>query len=71
MSQMPCRSAWGPLSSRLSLRHRLLSQGLAVMDATSIAMCRDNRLPIVVFNLNTTGNIMRMSMGEAVGTVIE
>jgi uridylate kinase len=41
------------------------------MDATSIAMCQANRLPIVVFNLNTTGNIMRMSMGEAVGTVIE
>ncbi len=49
----------------------VLSRGLNVMDATSIAMCRDNRLPIVVFNLNTTGNIMRMSMGEAVGTVIE
>src|ERR1700689_1713978 len=49
----------------------VLSQGLAVMDATSIAMCQTNKLPIVVFNLNTTGNIMRMSMGEAVGTVIE
>jgi uridylate kinase len=49
----------------------VLSQGLAVMDATSIAMCQANKLPIVVFNLNTTGNIMRMSMGEAVGTVIE
>jgi uridylate kinase len=49
----------------------VLSRGLAVMDATSIAMCQANRLPIVVFNLNTTGNIMRMSMGEAVGTVIE
>jgi len=49
----------------------VLSQGLAVMDATSIAMCQANRLPIVVFNLNTTGNIMRMSMGQAVGTVIE
>jgi len=48
----------------------VLSQGLGVMDATSIAMCRDNRLPIIVFNLNTTGNIMRMSMGEPVGTVI-
>jgi uridylate kinase len=48
----------------------VLSQGLAVMDATSIAMCRDNKLPIIVFNLNTTGNIMRMSMGEPVGTVI-
>ena len=48
----------------------VLSKGLGVMDATSIAMCRDNRLPVVVFNLNTTGNIMRMSMGESVGTLI-
>jgi uridylate kinase len=48
----------------------VLARGLAVMDATSIAMCRDNRLPILVFNLNTPGNIMRMAMGEAVGTVI-
>jgi uridylate kinase len=48
----------------------VLSQALGVMDATSIAMCRDNRMPIIVFNLNTTGNIMRMSMGEPVGTLI-
>jgi len=48
----------------------VLSRALAVMDATSIAMCRDNKLPILVFNLNTPGNIMRMSMGEPVGTVI-
>jgi uridylate kinase len=48
----------------------VLSRGLGVMDATSIAMCRDNRLPILVFNLNTSGNIMRMSMGEPIGTVI-
>jgi uridylate kinase len=49
----------------------VLSQALGVMDATSIAMCRDNRLPIIVFNLNTTGNMMRMAMGETVGTVIK
>jgi uridylate kinase len=48
----------------------VLAKGLGVMDATSIAMCRDNKLPILVFNLNTTGNIMRMSMGEPIGTVI-
>ena len=48
----------------------VLSKGLGVMDATSIAMCRDNKLPIIVFNLNTIGNIMRMSMGETIGTVI-
>src|SRR5271157_2267572 len=46
----------------------VLAQGLGVMDATSIAMCRDNRLPIIVFNLNTAGNIMRVAMGETVGT---
>ena len=48
----------------------VLSQRLGVMDATSLAMCRDNKLPIIVFNLNTPGNIMRMSMGEPSGTVI-
>ncbi|MCU1232043.1 MAG: uridylate kinase [Candidatus Solibacter sp.] len=48
----------------------VLSRGLGVMDATSIAMCRDNKLPIIVFNLNTIGNIMRMSKGETIGTVI-
>ena len=48
----------------------VLSKGLGVMDATSIAMCRDNRMPIIVFNLNTHGNIMRMTAGEAVGTLI-
>jgi uridylate kinase len=48
----------------------VLSLALGVMDATSVAMCRDNQMPIVVFNLTTRGNIMRMSMGEPVGTLI-
>ena len=48
----------------------VLARSLGVMDATSIAMCRDNKLPIIVFNLNVNGNIMRMSMGEHVGTLI-
>ncbi len=48
----------------------VLSRSLGVMDATSIAMCRANRLPVLVFNLNTAGNIMRMSAGEPVGTLI-
>src|ERR1051326_4237358 len=50
---------------------QVLSEALGVMDATSIAMCRDNHLPIVVFNLSARGNIMRMAMGEEVGTVIK
>jgi len=48
----------------------VLSKALGVMDASAVAMCRDNQLPILVFNLNTYGNIMRISMGEPVGTLI-
>ncbi len=48
----------------------VLAKALAVMDASAVAMCRDNQLPIVVFNLNVFGNIMRMSVGEPIGTLI-
>lgn len=48
----------------------VLAKNLGVMDASAVAMCRDNRMPVVVFNLKTRGNIMRMSMGEPVGTMI-
>jgi uridylate kinase len=48
----------------------VLSKALGVMDASAVAMCRDNKLPIQVFNLTIPGNIMRMAMGEAVGTLI-
>jgi uridylate kinase len=48
----------------------VLSKQLRVMDASAVAMCRDNKLPIQVFNLNTPGNIMRMAMGDPVGTLI-
>jgi uridylate kinase len=48
----------------------VLSRSLAVMDASAVAMCRDNKLPVVVFNLKETGNIMRMSRGEPLGTLI-
>src|SRR6516165_3120030 len=50
--------------------HEVLAKALGVMDASAVAMCRDNRLAIVVFNLNEFGNIMRMSMGETIGTLI-
>jgi uridylate kinase len=48
----------------------VLGQNLRVMDASAISMCRDNNLPITVFDLNVRGNIMRMAMGEAIGTLI-
>jgi uridylate kinase len=48
----------------------VLSKALGVLDSTAVAMCRENSLPMVVFNLNLPGNIMRISMGEPVGTLI-
>ena len=48
----------------------VLAKNLRVMDASAVAMCRDNRLRIMVFNLNVYGNIMRMAMGEPIGTLI-
>jgi uridylate kinase len=65
-----------PLTSTDAVRYseigysEVLSKNLKVMDASAVAMCRDNRLPIVVFDLNVYGNIMRMSMGEPIGTLI-
>jgi uridylate kinase len=48
----------------------VLAKALGVMDASAVAMCRDNRMPIMVFDLNVPGNIMRMAMGEQIGTMI-
>ncbi len=48
----------------------VLRRGLRVMDATAIALCRENNLPIVIFNLNKRGNIHRVVMGERVGSVV-
>jgi uridylate kinase len=48
----------------------VLAKSLAVMDASAVAMCRDNGLKIMVFNLTVAGNIMRMVKGEPIGTVI-
>jgi uridylate kinase len=49
---------------------KVLEQGLKVMDATAISLCMDNKLPIVVFNLRTAGNLRRVVTGEAVGTTV-
>ena len=48
----------------------LLSRGLSVMDATAVSLCMDNRLPIIVFNLNVLGNIKRVISGEKVGSLV-
>ena len=49
---------------------QVLQERLQVMDATAISLCMDNKLPILVFNLKTPGNIKRVVMGEAVGTIV-
>ncbi len=48
----------------------VLTKNLKVMDATAISLCRDNGLPLNVFNLQKTGNIMRVICGENVGTIV-
>lgn len=49
----------------------VLKKGLKVMDATAVSLCMDNKLPIVVFNLNKKGNIRRVILGEKIGTVVK
>jgi len=48
----------------------VLSRGLAVMDTTAISLCMDNRLPIIVFNLNVPGNLKRVVLGEKIGSLV-
>src|ERR1700704_3478964 len=48
----------------------VLERGLKGMDATAISLCMDNQLPIVVFNLNRSGNIKRVVLGERVGSKV-
>jgi uridylate kinase len=48
-----------------------LQRNLKVMDATAISLCMDNDLPIVVFDLTRKGNVKRVVLGEAVGTVVK
>jgi uridylate kinase len=48
----------------------VLSEKLNVMDATAVVMCRDNRLPLRVFNLNNVGDLTRIVRGEDVGTAV-
>jgi len=48
----------------------VLTRGLEVMDATAISLCRDNRLPILVFDYRKAGNIKRILQGEPIGTLV-
>src|SRR2546423_13971528 len=48
----------------------VIKRGLKVMDSTAISLCKDNNLPIIIFNLNRAGNIRRVLTGEKVGSLV-
>src|SRR5690348_265938 len=48
----------------------VLKKGLQVMDSTAISLCKDNNLPIIIFNLNRPGNIKRVITGEKIGSLV-
>ncbi|HBG05312.1 MAG: UMP kinase [Geobacteraceae bacterium GWC2_58_44] len=49
----------------------VLRKGLQVMDATAISLCMDNSLPIIVFDVTTDGNVVRVVCGERIGTIVK
>lgn len=48
----------------------VLQKGLSVMDSTAISLCMDNKMPIIVFNMNVPGNLKRVVTGERVGSLV-
>lgn len=48
----------------------VLKLGLKVMDSTAISLCKDNNLPIIVFNLNERGNIRKVVLGDKIGSLV-
>jgi uridylate kinase len=48
----------------------VINKGIKVMDSTAITFCRDNNLPIVVFNLLERGNVKSILRGEEIGTLV-
>ena len=49
----------------------ILNKNLRFMDTTAVSLCMDNKLPIVIFNLNKKGNIQRVVLGEKIGTIVK
>jgi len=49
----------------------VLQKGLSVMDSTAISLCMDNRMPIIIFDMGSPGNIKRVLLGEKVGSLVE
>lgn len=69
-SSDPVKDPSAKLYDKLSY-DQVIQDSLAVMDTTAIVLCRDNKIPIRVFNMNKKGALMRVIMGEPEGTVVE
>jgi uridylate kinase len=69
-SEDPARNAKAKRFDHLTF-DKVLTDRLNVMDATSIVMCRDNNLPLRVFNLGNAGDLIRIVNGESVGTLVD
>ncbi len=50
---------------------KVISQGLGVMDMTAFTICKENNIPIIVFNINNSKNLLRIVQGETIGTLVE
>ncbi|HAX99159.1 MAG TPA: UMP kinase [Candidatus Atribacteria bacterium] len=65
-----------PVTNRNAVKYEtisylnLLNLGLKVMDSTAVSLCMDNNIPIIVFNFNQTGNLLRVILGDKIGTFI-
>jgi len=49
----------------------VFEKDLKVMDMTAFTLCKENNLPIIVFNMNTAGNLNKVLLGESVGTLVK
>ena len=50
---------------------KVIRDGLGVMDMTAFTLCQENNLPIIVFDINTPGNLLRIMQGEKLGTLVK
>jgi uridylate kinase len=50
---------------------QVYNMGLSVMDLTAFTLCKENNLPIIVFDMNTSGNLLNLVQGAEVGTLVE
>ena len=66
----PLKNASATKIDRISFAN-VIRDGLAIMDRTAFTLCQENNLPIIVFDINTPGNLTKLMQGEQVGTLIQ